>query len=317
MIARIIHILALFVLLTVTPAGAADAVYPPSSRIGLVPAPGLSVSPSFVGYGDEKEKVLVLLAELPMIAYEQTLRSILQTGGTTPGVSNVKREVVLTKSGAAHLISADQDAQGVPTRKWLMITWSNDFDFAAMVTVIVPNSAKAIYPDAKLREMFASLSLRKEIPNEEVLGMMPFRFGDLANFRFARPITPGRALLLTDDEKITPESVVHPQLVITIGQGGPSSADERERFAQQLARNIPGLKDMRIVGSESLRIGTQPGHEIKVEAKDVNSGKDLTMVQWIRFGGNGFMRFVGISSNENWPDAYRRFRAVRDGITLR
>jgi hypothetical protein len=74
---------------------------------------------------------------------------------------------------------------------------------------------------------------------------------------------------------------------------------------------------MRIVNSESLRIGALPGHEIKVEAKDVNSGKDLTMVQWIRFGGNGFMRLVGISSNENWQDAYRRFRAVRDGITAR
>jgi hypothetical protein len=39
-----------------------------------------------------------------------------------------------------------------------------------------------------------------------------------------------------------------------------------------------------------------------------------TVVQWLRFGGGGYMQIVGIARADAWKDAYPRFRSVRDGI---
>jgi hypothetical protein len=42
------------------------------------------------------------------------------------------------------------------------------------------------------------------------------------------------------------------------------------------------------------------------------------VVQWLRFGsGNVAMRIIASSPREEWPKAFPRFRAVRDGIQPR
>ncbi|MDB5567653.1 MAG: hypothetical protein JWP84_4219, partial [Tardiphaga sp.] len=43
-----------------------------------------------------------------------------------------------------------------------------------------------------------------------------------------------------------------------------------------------------------------------------------SVVQWLRFGsGNVAMRIIASSPREEWPKAFPRFRAVRDGIQPR
>jgi hypothetical protein len=37
----------------------------------------------------------------------------------------------------------------------------------------------------------------------------------------------------------------------------------------------------------------------------------------VRFGGSGFVRIVGVSSEARWDDLFNRFRAVRDGVEPR
>ena len=58
----------------------------------------------------------------------------------------------------------------------------------------------------------------------------------------------------------------------------------------------------------------QQGHEIQATAKDPSTGADLTLVQWLRFGGGAYLNLVGIARTDAWTPAYSRFRAVRDGI---
>jgi hypothetical protein len=71
---------------------------------------------------------------------------------------------------------------------------------------------------------------------------------------------------------------------------------------------------MRIERSEPLRIGGQPGQEMLVEAKDARNDTALTLVQWLRFGPNGYMRMLGVARKDEWDKVFPRFRAVRDGI---
>lgn len=308
-------------------AQAADAVFPKGSRIGLALSPGLEASRTFPGFQDDTNKVMVLVAELPAQAYESTLKAMQTPAGGASGVSNIKREILLTASGAAQLISANQEHEGTKVRKWMLLTYKTGTDYTVLVTAIVPEAAsKKTYDEAAMRKLFASLSLRDQVPQEEILGLLPFSVGDLANFRSIRPIAGGRGVLLTDHEKsdsaekkdnAADEPGDEPEILVTVNPGAPAQPTDRPRFAEQLLAGMPGIKDVRTVFAESMRIGTQPGYEIRLEAKSAKSGKDVNVVQWVRFGGGSFIHVVGVSPRDKWPESFTRFRAVRDGIGVR
>lgn len=307
------------------PAQAADPVFPKGSRIGLTPSTGLVASRTFPGFEDSTNKVMILVGELPAQAYESTLKSMQAPVGNTPGISNVKREILLTASGAAHLISANQEHEGAKVRKWMLLSGKAGMDFTVLVTAIVPDAAKTSYNDAAMRKIFASLSLRDQVPQDEILGLLPFQVADLANFRSVRPIAGGRGVLLSDEDKSTTSADKsktdapgdEPEMLVSINPGAPAQASERARFAEQLIGGMPGLKEVRTTFSESMRLGALPGYEIRLEAKSAKTGKDVNVVQWVRFGATSFIHVVGISPRDKWTDSFARFRAVRDGITPR
>ena len=64
----------------------------------------------------------IIISQLPGPAYEQFLKSMNSGAIEVPGVTNAKREIMLTEGGAAHLVTGDQEADGMKIRKWLMIT---------------------------------------------------------------------------------------------------------------------------------------------------------------------------------------------------
>jgi len=71
------------------------------------------------------------------------------------------------------------------------------------------------------------------------------------------------------------------------------------------------------VSSEVLKLGnggSQPTHEIQAEAKDAFTNTPMKIVQWVRFGNGTAIRMLGIARADQWPDAFKHFRAVRDGV---
>jgi hypothetical protein len=77
------------------------------------------------------------------------------------------------------------------------------------------------------------------------------------------------------------------------------------------------MREIRVTTSEPLRMSGQQGHQIIADAKDGAGTSALTVVQWLRFGGGGYLQIVGIARADAWKDAYPRFRSVRDGIEAR
>ena len=57
--------------------------------------------------------------------------------------------------------------------------------------------------------------------------------------------------------------------------------------------------------SEPLRIGGQSGFQTKAEAKDARTGTDVRVVQWLRFGGGGYLQMVGIARADGWTNRAR------------
>jgi hypothetical protein len=69
--------------------------------------------------------------------------------------------------------------------------------------------------------------------------------------------------------------------------------------------------------SEPLRIGGQSGYQTMAEAKDARTGTDVRVIQWLRFGGGGYLQMVGISRADTWTSVLARLRTVRDNVELK
>jgi hypothetical protein len=312
--------LMLFALAASGPALAADPVFPVGSHIGMVPPAGMSPSAAFPGFEDRERKAAILLTQVPGPAYEQFLKAMSSGAINIPGVSNAKRELMLTESGAAHLVVGDQEADGTKFRKWLMITRRNitqhgaDATFSFVVTAQVPANADDAYPEEVIRKALATVALRGAIPPEEILDNMPFRVTERANFEGVRLLIPGQAVMLT--ERAAPDQKADTALMISVGTGAPAQANDRATFAQNVLRNIQGFSNLKILSQDQIRVGGQPTHEIRLEGQSADN-TDVVIVQWMRFGVAGFVRIVGVSPKEQWPENFTRFRQVRDGINAR
>ena len=298
------------------PAAATDAAYPPGSRIGLAPPPGMVMSKNFFGYEDAENNAAIILLALPPQAYADLDKSITADALKQQGLTFETRENMPLSTGNAFLVLGHHEVENMKIRKWILVAASSGL--TALVTVQIPEAAKALYPDAAIRAALATLAIRNTVPVEEQLSLLPFKVSDLAGFRVGG-IVPGRALMLGDAAADAPGTgaITEPHLFVAISPGGPVQTGDRDAFARDVFATVPNLRDIRITTSEPLRIGGQQGHQILADAKDPTGAAGLTVVQWLRFGGGAYLQMVGIARTEAWKDAYPRFRSVRDGIDTR
>jgi hypothetical protein len=302
--------LAVALVLAPLPALAADAVFPPGVRVGLVPLPGLAAAKTFPGFESADRDVKVIMTELPAEAFGEVETAV--KAGNVPGP--VKPQGIETAVGTAYFTSETAQADGAAVRRYSMILRGDRF--SGYVAMQVPDAATD-FSEAAVKAMFATAALRKDVPLDEQLGLLPFRLKDLADFRHVRSLAPGAVIMLADDDGSSGIET-SPFMVIGLIPAKLASADDRGRLAQQAARTIPGLREARITMSEPIRIDGAPGFETRIDAVSGKNDTPVTVVQWLRFGaGDTALRVIGSASREAWPGAFPRFRAVRDGIAPR
>jgi hypothetical protein len=294
-----------------SPALAADPVYPRGIRVGITPLVGLAPAKAFVGFETSDQSVKVLMTELPAAAFGEVDNAV----KTNPAAMPVKPEALETSSGRGYYTVENAKDPTGNVRRYSMIVAGPTF--SGYVAVQVPENAMKIYTDEAVRQMFATVTVRKEVPVDEQMALLPFKVTEMSDFKNVRTLAPGAALLLSDaaDEAKVETS---PFMVIgTIGSA-PEKPDDRGRFAQQAAGMIPGLRDGRITTSEPMRIDGMAGYETRVDAISGKDNTPVTVVQWLRFGGgSNAMRIIASSPRDEWSKAFPRFRAVRDGIEPR
>ena len=292
---------------------AATPVYPPGLRIGLEPAGNLTVSRRFPGFEDADRRVVVGIFDLPAAAYEQLSRSAFAP--EQQGLTNTKRENFPFTSGIGVLVSGMAQAEGTQMHRWFLVaaaTPAQAKDLAMMVRVEVPEAARSVYTDEVVRKMLASIAFR-ELPVEELLGLLPFKMTDLAGFRVLKIVPDGVIVIDGAGDDLSKQSYA----VVTAGRGAPDDVADRARFARDLMTTAP-LRNLELTSADAMRIGGWPGFEIRGQAKGLK-GEPVKLVQWLRFTGaaGGFVRIVAVAGNENWDAAFNRFRALRDGVNLR
>ena len=277
----------------------------------MTPLVGLSPAKTFTGFETEDEGVKVLVRELPAEAYGEVLNAF---KASPPGANRAKPETVETAAGLAYFTAESAKDGSGNLRRYSMILPGGTF--SGYVAAQVPENAGKIYTDEAVRRMFASAVIRKEVPVEEQLGLMPFKIAELSDFKNIRTLAPGAAILLTDGDE-TSGFAAAPFVVIGLIGSAPTQPDDRGRFAQQTATTIPGVRDARITMSEPIRIDGMPGYETRIDAISGKDNTAVTVVQWLRFGGATALRIIGSAPRDQWTTAFPRFRAVRDGIQPR
>ena len=295
----------------ISPALSADPVYPPGIRIGITPLVGLSRAKAFIGFETEDQTVKVLVAELPADAYTEVMNAF---KANPAGAGGIKPESIETGAGLAYYTVENAKDGTTAVRRYSMILPGGTF--SGYIAVQVPENASKIYTDDAVRQMIASAVIRKEVPVEEQLAQIPFKIGELSSFKNVRTLAVGGAIVLADGDE-TRGFEVAPFMVVGIVAATPTQPEDRGRFAQQAATTIPGIRDARITMSEPLRIDGTPGYETRIEAVSGKDNTPVTVVQWLRFGGQSSLRIIGSAPREEWTKAFPRFRAVRDGIQPR
>lgn len=294
------------------PVRAADAVFPPGARVGLVPADGLAVAKDFLGFESEDKKIKVGIAEIPSAAFA-TVDTAVKEGKAPP--TGPKPEKFETTAGSGYITTETGKDGSTTIRSFSLIVPGTDIFSGYVITQARDDAAKSVSDEA-MRKMLASVAIRKEVPVEEQLGLLPFKVSELSNFKTVRTLTPRSTVLLTDGtEETTLDGA--PYMVIGLMTGIPAQPEDRGRFAQQAAATIPGLRDARITSNEPLRIEGTPGFETRIDAVTGKNDTPVTVVQWLRFGSGSALRIIASATREEWPKAFPRFRAVRDGIDPR
>jgi ribosomal protein L10 len=290
------------------PAFAANPVFPPGARVGMTPLVGLTPAKTFTGFETEDQSVKVLVAELPPEAYGEVMNAL----KASPASAGVKPESIETAAGKAYYTVETAKNGANVVRRYSMILQGDTF--SGFVAVQVPENAGKIYTDEAVRQMLASAVVRKEVPLEEQLGLMPFKLGELGDFKTVRTLTPGSAIILADgDERTGLEA--GPFLVVGVMGAAPTQPEDRGRFAEQAATSIPGMRNWRVTMSEPVRIDGMAGYETRLEATSGKDNTPVTIVQWLRFGGGQTsLRIIGSAPRDQWAKAFPRFRAVRDGV---
>ena len=296
------------------PAAAADAVFPIGSRLGLVPPPGLTPATAFPGFEDQQNGVFVRLVALPGNAFPEIEKTMTNDALKKQGMTVEKREVLPLGSGNAILAIVRQETTAGRIRKWLLIAPIDNL--TALVSLEMAAKAPAPYTDAVIRATLTSIATRPQVPVDEQLALVPFKIGDTAGMRLVR-VVPGVAVQFTDGPKDILEATEQPHLVIAASPGGPQQPGDRDKFARNAFSGLPPFKDLRIVNSEPMRIGGQPGHEVRARGRDPQTGEDVEIVQWLRFGTGAYLRMLGFAPAGKWNDTFTRFRAVRDGLEPR
>lgn len=307
--------LACFVLcLILAPAAqAADPVFPVGSRVGLVPPAGMALSKSFVGFEDVAKDSAMLIAAQPPAAFPEIEKSLATDALKKNGIIVDNREEMKFDFGNGTLVVAKQTADKIRYRKWLLNVQTNDL--TALVNVQIPEQETA-YPDAVIRASLATLAVRATIPDAEKLSLLPFTLGDLAGFHVEN-VLPGRAVMLVDTPDGVPTDNFDVRMFVAAFDGGPTEKDDHAQFARMTFGQIVGIKDVQITMSEPLRIGGQSGFQTTAQAKDMKTGDDIMVAQWLRFGTGGFMQMIGMAKANVWTTALTRLRTVRDSIQPR
>ena len=305
----LVRLAALLVLLA-APAAATETVFPPGSRIGLVPPEAMQASRRFLGFENTAKQASIALMEMPATAYDAVTADLTKESLKAQGVTLTSRETVKVGDRDALLISGDQAVGTAKLRKWLLVT----ADPAGTALVIGEAGSRQGYSDREMRAALLSVALKGPLSIEDQMKALPFTVPERSGFRPVR-VTDGQTLTLTEGPEDAPKNADQPFLMLTASQGRtPAAGEARERFARAALAINQSLRDVALERSQSFRLNGVEWHEIVARAVHGPTGEPVVVMQTIRFDRGTYVRMVAMARAQARDAMLPRFRAVIDGL---
>ncbi|WP_414473192.1 hypothetical protein [Microvirga sp. M2] len=107
-------------ILSLQAAFAADPIFPPASRLGLVPPPDMTLSKRVSGFENEERAAVITFAELPPGAFEQLASGLNKDALRKQGMELISRENVKLGTSSGVLVSSTMTKPNMG-RKWLLL----------------------------------------------------------------------------------------------------------------------------------------------------------------------------------------------------
>jgi len=121
-------------------------------------------------------------------------------------------------------------------------------------------------------------------------------------------------VILTDGPNDAVESVAQPFMIIGIAPGEAPKPEERDAFARRIFGTAPGIKEVKIIRAEPLRMGRSQGmSRRRSQGPQIGCRRDDGTVAAFRLVG--YIQMFGIARRTAWNDTFTKMRAIRDGST--
>jgi hypothetical protein len=311
-VARGLAVATLGLTLCLQAAAAAEPVYPPASRVGLVPPAEMVTSKRFTGFENTERAAAITIAEMPAEAYGQLVTGMTKEALKRQGLDVTSRENLKVGDREGVLIAGAMTGP-VKGRKWVMAVQGQDMTALLIAQVQGGNDG---YSEAEMLRALRSVALRGPVSLDEQISALPFRLGDKAGFRPVRVLS-GNSALFTDGPQDTIKAVEQPVAILAASlQSPPPPGERREQFARMALNSNEVLKDIRVERSEAFRFKGQDWHEIVARAKERASGEDVVVMQTIRFEPDRYVRMVGLARAEKRDQILPRFRTLIDSVEM-
>ena len=301
---------ALGFILTLQGASAAEAVFPPASRVGIVPLDDMVLSKRFSGFENSEKATAITISEMPAEAYDHLVAGLTKDSLKRQGIAVTGRETVMVGAAPGLLISGAMTGR-IKGRKWVLAVKGSDL--TALLIAQVEGGADG-YSEQQMRKALTSVALRAPVSLDEQISALPFRIGDKAGFRPVR-VLAGNSLLLTQGPLDTFKALEQPVVILAVSlTPAPQANDQRDRFARAALASNQSIKDVAVERAEIFRLKGQDWHEIVAKAVDTASGEPIIVMQTIRFEGDRYVRMVGVARIADRAEFLPRVRNVIDSV---
>ncbi|KQP40081.1 hypothetical protein ASF49_21375 [Methylobacterium sp. Leaf104] len=308
-----LRLLTLLGLLAV-PARAAEPIFPPAGAVGLVPPPGMVLAKTFAGF-EHRSGASIVIVEMPAEAYGQLVATF------TPDALRAKgfraeggSEGLPVAGGEGQVLRGSQAANGVTYAKWVAVVRGGAG--TGLVTVQVPESARREVPDRAVEAALETIAFRSPGSVDDQIAALPYTVGDRAGFRPVRTLM-GNALLLTDGPKdVDPEGTQALVIVAPALGQVPVAPGQESAFARKALGTIREVRDIVVADEDRATRDGAVVIRLRGTGKDVRSGREVGVIQTIRFAEAGYLRVIGLAGADR-PDILARAERIAASVAPR
>lgn len=282
------------------------------TTISMTPPAGFSPSKAFAGFEHAPSGSAFRVDEYSPDAYRDMTRELTDDLLATQGITVSARRTVKIAGASGLLLSGTQTAGRQSIGRWILLLRAR----TGTVMVTVQDMSQQKLDEETVVEALKSVRFRKGLSLKQQVAELPIEFGDLAGFKVVY-VAAGTGVVLARRSS-RPDDAAQPAVVVSWPTGGAyPTQDGPLVLAQALLHSIAAVSYSEIGALAKVDVAGGEGYELSGEAKDVRSGRKLTITQWLQLKPEMQVRVVAIVSRKQHATLLPALRKLAAGVKVR